>query len=152
MWEGRKVWAYWNPSFHIQLSSLGLFHTPSAPTTPGPQGSPWEMTDGCKITGTVLPGLLLSSEIHLCGLESLMAVTSLFIDMAGNAPFLSAVGAVCLPGGSRGTNIFFHLVPFSGCLHSLAHGHTCPSSEPAIEEQFLLILISLTSSSSSFFL
>ena len=148
--KGTKVWAYWSHSFHIHLSSLGLFHTPPAPTTPAPQGSPWEMTDGCQITGTVLPGPLLSSETHIWGLESLMAVTSLFIDMAGNSPFLSAVGAVCLPGGSRGTNIFFHLVPFSGCLHSLAHGHTCPSSEPAMEGQFLLTLISLTSSSSSF--
>ena len=78
-----------------------------------------------------------------------MAVTSLFIDMAGNAPSISAVRAVCVPGRSRGTNILFHLVTFSGCLHSWAHGHTCPSSEPAIEGQFLLILISLTPSSSS---
>ena len=49
------------------------------------------VTNGCRITGTILPGLLLSSEVHIWGLESLMAVTSLFIDMAGNAPFLSAV-------------------------------------------------------------
>ena len=109
------------------------------------------MTDGWKITGTVLPGPLLSSEIHIWGLESLMAVTSLYIDMAENAQFLSAVRAVCLPGGSRGTNIFFHLVRFSGCLHSLANGRTSPSSEPAMEGQFLLTLISLTASSSSFF-
>ena len=107
------------------------------------------MTNGCRITGTILPGLLLSSEVHIWGLESLMAVTSLFIDMAGNAPFISAVRAVCIPGASRGTNILFHLVTFRGCLHSWAHGHTCPSSETAIEGQFLLILISLTPSSSS---
>ena len=110
----------------IFSSALWGFFTPPppAPTIPGPQGSPWEMTDGCKITGTVLPGLLLSSEIHIWGLESLMAVTSLFIDVTGNAPFLSAVRTVFLPLGSRGTN---------DCWHSLAHGHTCPSSEPAME-------------------
>ena len=67
------------------------------------------MTDGWKITGTVLPGPLLSSEIHIWGLESLMAVTSLYIDMAENAPFLSAVRAVCLPGGSRGKTFSFTL-------------------------------------------
>ena len=123
----------------IFSSALWGFFTPPppAPTIPGPQGSPWEMTDGCKITGTVLPGLLLSSEIHIWGLESLMAVTYLFIDMAGNSPFLSAVGAVCLPGGSRGTNIFFHLVPFSGCLHSLAHGHIVHLQSQQWRDDFL---------------
>ena len=140
--KGTKVWAYWSHSFHIHLSSLGLFHTPPAPTTPAPQGSPWEMTEGCKITCTVLPGPLLSSASHIWGLESLMAVTSLFIDVTGNAPFLSAVRTVFLPLGSRGTNDW---------RHSLAHGHTCPSSEPAIEGWFPLTPIPLTSSSSSFF-
>ena len=67
-------------------------------------------------------------------------------------PISQCCQAVCLPGGSRGTNILFHLVTFSGCLHSWAHGHTCPSSKPAMAGQFLLTLISLTSFSSSFFL
>ena len=89
-------------------------------------------------------GTLLSSEIHILGLESLMAVTSLFIYMAGNAPFISAVRAVCVPGGSRGTNILFHLVTFRSCLHSWAHGHTCPSSKPAMEGQFLFTMNDLS--------
>lgn len=127
-------------SYSSQLS--GVFSLPPHPITPAPQGSPWEMTEGCKITGIVLPGPLLSSASHIWGLESLMAVTSLFIDVTGNAPFLSAVRTVFLPLGSRGTN---------DCWHSLAHGHTCPSSEPAMEGWFPLTLIPLTSSSSSFF-
>ena len=62
-------------SYSSQLS--GAFSFRCHPITPAPQGSPWEMTEGCKITAIVLPGPLLSSEIPVWGLGSLMAVASL---------------------------------------------------------------------------
>ena len=49
----------------------------------------WLQSAGCRITGILLlPECPLGSPAHIGELQSLMAVTSSFTDMAGNIPFL----------------------------------------------------------------
>ena len=55
-----------------------------------PQCSPWGVIDGCRIGRIVFLGALGAQKFTFEGPELLMAVISLFIDVAGNTAFLSS--------------------------------------------------------------
>ena len=90
VWEGVSVWAYWNHSFHLHLSSLGpaswFFLVPSLlGVTVG---------SGCslmaaKSQASFFLGPLWAQKLTFGRPELLIGVTSLFIDMVGNTPFLT---------------------------------------------------------------
>ena len=126
----------------IFISALWGFFLPSPPHHPSSSGitmgNDWRLQDNSHCSSWA-PFELRNSCLGAgitdgCGI--------LVYWYGRKCSIFSAVRTVFLPLGSRGTN---------DCWHSLAHGHTCPSSKQAVEGWFLLTLIPLTSSSSSFF-
>ena len=126
----------------ISISALwGFFPAPppNHPSSSGvTMGNDWRLQDNRHCSSRA-PSELRNSYL---GAGITGGCDILVYCMSGNAQFLNAVRTAFLPLGSRGTN---------DCQHSLTHGHSCPSSEPAMEGWFPLTLIPLTSSSSSFF-
>ena len=61
-----------------------VFHIPLSPASSS------VLKDGCLIAGIAFLGTRQAEKFMFGGPESLMAVTSLFADMAGNAAFLSS--------------------------------------------------------------
>ena len=86
IWEDARVWAYQTHSFHVHLSYPGpvscAFHILSSP---GAHRGEWLQSWGLLDGRYSQP----SSGAHPGGLQSLMTVTSLFTDTAGNIPILS---------------------------------------------------------------
>ena len=87
IWEDPRVWAYGNHYFPVHLRAQGVvFHILSPlGAHVGSDCSP----GGCWITGLSPSSVPLGSGTHVGGLQSLMTVTSLFTDMAGNIPIPS---------------------------------------------------------------
>ena len=85
------------PILAAAAKSLQSCPTLCNPIDSSPPGSPSQSLAYCKewwqLSGIVLPGLRNS---HMGGLESLMAVISMFIYMTGNTPFYSAMAILII--------------------------------------------------------
>ena len=92
MWEDSRAWACWNHSFHVHLSYLGRVSWGPHLEFFGAPCREWLQPDGCTGILPECPG----------GLESLMTVTSLVIDMAGNTPFLKSKAFFFCPSLEKG--------------------------------------------------
>ena len=92
MWEDARAWAQWNGSFdmypHLSGSSTPFSHS-EFPFFRAHLRE-WLESNSCWMA-RILSSLssLRAHQLTLCWLQLLMTVTSLFIDMARNIPFLT---------------------------------------------------------------
>ena len=113
MQEDARVCVHWSHSSHMHLSYLGqvslFFHILSSLRA---HCREWLQSDG-RWTTDILPGHLSDSSVHAGGLQSLITVTSLYTDMARNAPFVTNLGCMMW-------SPFAFLLPWykEPCLHS----------------------------------
>ena len=90
-WEDAGVWI---PDI-IPFTSISViwaqYHCLSHPELLRAHSREWLQSDGYQMPGILLLECPQDSGTHIGGLESLMSVTSLFTDMAGNIPFLTNI-------------------------------------------------------------
>ena len=88
VWEDARAWVYWNHSFHVRLSQLGLVssHSPSSSVLYAGSGGSWR---AAREQTLFLLGTIYAQKFICGGPESLMAVTALLVDMTGTIPFLT---------------------------------------------------------------